>query len=248
MKQIFFVIMVLIMSCTSAYAQELRVATEEFPPFNYLENNEVKGISTEVVKAVLAKVGIQAEIKIYPWARLYRMATEEANVLAFSMGRMPDREAHFHWIGPIAPPIRAALFKLKTRTDMTINSLEDAKRYEIGVVRDDGGHRILLAQGFEQEKNLFPVTQGEQNIHKLLAGRIDLFFSDNMFVLTKTKALGLPLDRLEEAFVFMEIENYMVLSKQTPASLVERLRQAFEQMKAKGTIEAIAQKYLQALQ
>ena len=248
MKQTLFVIILVMLGCMSVYAQEIMVATEEFPPFNYLENNEVKGISTEVVKATLAKAGIQAEIKIYPWARLYRMVTEEANVLAFSMARMPDREAQFHWIGPIAPPIRAALFKLKTRTDITINSLEDAKRYEIGVVRDDGGHRILLAQGFEQDKNLFPVPQGEQNIRKLLAGRLDLIFSDNMFVLTKTKALGLPFDQLEEAFVFMEIDNYMVLSKQTPETLVERVRQAFEHVKAEGTVEAIAQKYLRALQ
>ena len=225
-------------------AQEITVVTEEFPPFNYLENEEITGISTEVVRATLTKAGIQAEVRMYPWARAYWMASEQPNVLIYTLARTPDREDLFTWIGPIVPPIKAALFKLTTRTDIVMTSLEDAKQYRIGVIRDDGGHQMLLQYGFENEKNVFPVAQGEQNLKKLLAGRIDLFFSENLFVTMKMKTLGLPLDQVEEAFLVMEIENYMAFSKQTADTVVERVGTAFEQIRAEGTVTTIVEKYL----
>lgn len=225
-------------------AQEITVVTEEFPPFNYMEDGEITGASTEIVRATLAKAGIQADIRIYPWARAYWMATEQPNVLIYTLARSPEREELFKWIGPIVPPIRAALFKLKERTDIVLTSLDDARQYQIGVVQNDGGHQILLQYGFEDEKNLFTVTKGDQNIRKLLAGRIDLMFSDSLFVTMKAKELGLPVEQIEEAFLAMEVENYMAFSRQTPDDVVERVRTAFEQLKADGAVEAIITKYM----
>lgn len=248
MKKLLFTLIILMLSVNFINAQEITVVTEEFPPFNYLENEEITGISTEVVRATLTKAGLQANIRLYPWARAYRMVSEQENVLIYTLARTPEREELFKWIGPIAPPIRAALFKLATRTDIVITSLEDAKQYNIGVVRDDGGHQILLQYGFENERNLFPVAQGEQNIRKLLAGRIDLLFSENMFVTMKMKALDLPLSQIEEALLAMEIPNYMAFSKQTSDAMVERVRAAFDQIQAEGTVDTIAEKYLKVYQ
>jgi polar amino acid transport system substrate-binding protein len=243
MKQMICALLILGLITGVVGAQEITVVTEEFPPFSYTENGEITGASTEIVRATLAKAGIQANIRVYPWARAYWMASEQKNVLIYTLARTPEREELFKWIGPIVPPIRAALFKLKKRTDIVLTSLDDAKQYDIGVVKNDGGHQILLQYGFEDKKNLFPVTKGEQNIQKLLAERIDLFFSDSLFVMMKTKELGLPVEQIEEVFLAMEVENYMAFSEQTSDELVERVRTAFEQLKADGTVEAIIDTY-----
>jgi polar amino acid transport system substrate-binding protein len=248
MKHLFWILVLFVGMSNLGLAQEITVVTEEFPPFNYMDNGKLVGISTEVVQATLARAGITAEIKVYPWARCYRMVSEQANVLAFSMGRTPDRENLFVWIGPIAPAIKTALFKLKQRSDIVITSLEDAKKYKIGLIRDNAWHTTLRQQGFEDDKNIFPVTQREQNLQKLFAGRIDLLLDNNLNARSKTKALGLPVDQIEEAFVLRELETYMALNKQTAETLVTRIRTAFEQLQAEGVIEGIAKKYLNLLQ
>ncbi len=41
----------------TAFAQKLTIYTEEFPPYNFTEGNEIVGVSTEVVEAVMNKAG-----------------------------------------------------------------------------------------------------------------------------------------------------------------------------------------------
>lgn len=247
MKCLIIILVLATSLITTSFANDLKVATEEFPPLNYSENGKIKGISTEVVEAVLARAGITAGIEIYPWARCYRMVLEQPNVMAFSMGRTPEREDLFIWIGPIAPPIKTAFFKLKQRGDILLTSLVEAKKYKIGVVRDSGGHKVLLAEGFEDEANLFPVSTIEQNLKKLFSGRIDFLFYNNMTVLTKTKELGQPPSQLEEALVFGQFETYMALNKNTDKATVTKMRTAFEQIRSDGIIRDIEKKYLNLL-
>ena len=91
----------------------------------------MKGVSTEVVLAVLKEVNVKAKIELYPWARAYQIATTKKNHLIYSIGRIPERENLFHWVGTIAP-YKTSLYKLKIRKDIKIGSLNDAKRYTIG--------------------------------------------------------------------------------------------------------------------
>jgi polar amino acid transport system substrate-binding protein len=247
MKLLFWMLALLVSTINLGLAQEITVATEEFPPFNYTENGKLLGISTEVVEAILARAMITAEIKVYPWARCYGMVSERANVIAFSMGRTPDRENLFIWIGPIAPAVKTVLFKLKQRSDILIPSLEEAKKYKIGIVRASGGHKVLLQHGFENEENIFPVAQLEQNLKKLFSGRIDLLFYNNMSVMTKAKNMGLPVAQIEEAFVFGEFGTYLAINKQTDETIVKKIRTAFEQLQAEGVVKDIAKKYLSLL-
>ena len=50
------------------FAQELRIVTEEYPPYNYRDpvSENAKGVSTEIVNALLRELGIHAKIEFYP--------------------------------------------------------------------------------------------------------------------------------------------------------------------------------------
>jgi len=74
-----------------ARASDLLIVTEELPPYNYQEDGVAKGLSTEVVQAVLAETGLEAEIQFYPWARRYIMAQNRTNTLIYSMARIQER-------------------------------------------------------------------------------------------------------------------------------------------------------------
>ncbi|QTA89746.1 substrate-binding periplasmic protein [Desulfonema magnum] len=248
MKKIIFALM--IVSLTSlADAQEIKLVTENWPPMNYEKNGDVTGIATEIVQATLNKAGIKAYPHIYPWVRAYRMASEQKNVLIYTIRRTRKRDPLFKWICPLVPSQSVFLYKLKKRTDIVINSLEDAKKYTVGEVRGDAGADFLLKHGFVKNKNLELVARGEQNIKKLFAERITLILDTELSLAYLTKSVGKPFDQLEKAFLLYEggEDICMAFSKTTPDELAERVRAAFEEVRAEGTPEAVMEKYLKSL-
>lgn len=57
------------------------MVTENLAPYNMIENGQIIGMSTEVVQAVLSRVGAAPRIEILPWARAYDGALHVDNVL-----------------------------------------------------------------------------------------------------------------------------------------------------------------------
>ena len=64
------------------------------------------------------------------------LEVENKNVLIYSIMRTEQREKLFKWIGPLTP-LRTRIFSLKSRNDIVINNIKDAKKYKIGLVRGD---------------------------------------------------------------------------------------------------------------
>ncbi len=236
-------ILISILLCTVwAEAAELRIVTEEFPPYNYFENGKLTGISTEVVQAVLKEVGAETEIEVYPWARAYKVASEHKNVLIYSIGRIKEREELFNWVGVIAP-CNLCLFKLKERKDINIQVLEDARKYEIGVLREDMCLQYLLNKGFV----IKTVTNADENsIRMLMKNRVDLIPFDELGFAYKIKILGFNPSDFEKIFFLEELSGglYMAFSKQTSENLTEKFRNALDRIKADGTYNLIINKYL----
>ena len=245
MKHLMFAVM-MILSAESVSALEIKVVTENIPPLNYEENGKIVGISTEIVRAVLEKAGIAVNITVYPWARAYSMASEQENVLIYSIAKTQERENLFKWIGPLYP-FTESLFKLKKRKDIAVHSLEDAKKYKIGVVREYAVHQMLRSQGFEDGKNLDAVSAQELNIKKLFKERVDMIVGSALDLSwrMKTQPDLPPFEELEEAFALKEIftEIYMAFGVKTSDEVVSQVRTAFEQLKAEGKIDNILQKY-----
>ncbi|WP_241566972.1 ABC transporter substrate-binding protein [Hahella sp. KA22] len=236
----------LAISPTNLPAAEIKVVTTDFPPYSFEENGEIGGMATEVVKAVLAKSGVGvSSFRVYPWARAYKLAQTEPNTLIYSIARSSEREPMFKWVGEIAP-FRVNLYKLKSRSDINISSLEDAKRYVVGGEYQDIKQDYLVKQGFEVGKNIVLMPEDELNIRMLFAKRIDLIpFSE----------FSLPVMLKQEGFAPAEVEKvltldgisynlYMACSLGTPDATVDSLRSALQTLWDKGEILAIQQKYL----
>lgn len=229
----------------SANAQELTIVTENFRPYNYEENGKVTGIATEIVQAVFDKMNLQTPIEVYPWARAYQMALEQPNVMIYSIVRSPEREKLLKWVGPLCPRVNMYLYKLKKRPDIQLNSLEDAKRYTMGVVRDSLPHQYFRQKGFEENRNLYLISTQDALIKNFFMERVDLIMSDDLQYAKQAKALGFSPDDMEQAFPLSElnIEFYMAFNLQTSDELVGKVNAAFEQIKAEGKIDAIIEKY-----
>lgn len=228
----------------SAFGEPIQIVTEDYPPYNYEVNGELTGFSTEVVKLIVQKLGMQAQPKLLPWARAYLIALKNKNTLLYTTTRNQERENLFKWVGPLAPRT-LFLFKLKTRDDIKINSLEDAKKHRIGVVIKGAFSQNLISKGFVVGKNINQVSNEEQNIKMLFLGRIDLIGNVELYMAYELKSLGLDFTQLEKVYEFPDNSSYyMAFNKKTPDTIVNSFQKALDELKQDGTYQKIAEKYL----
>lgn len=222
-------------------AQELRILTEEFPPYNYSESGQPKGLSTDVVRAALAKAGLTAEPEFLPWARAYLTAQNRKNTLIYSIARIPEREQLFTWVGVIAP-YNTSLYKLAERTDINVTSLEEAKAYSIGVSLEDVIYQYLKGEGFAK---LDLVGEDVLNLRKLALGRLDLVaFAEASFHQRIAKE-GLDPALFERVYRLDNIGDslYMALNKDSDPELVTAITDGLDAIKANGTYDQILADY-----
>ena len=240
MKKLFVMVaLVFVVSVQPAMSAELTILTENLPPLNYLKDGLLVGPSVEIVKEIQRRVGSHEQIKVYPWARAYKMALEDENVVLFGTTYTKVRHDKFKWIGPLAT--KRDILVAKKGSGIKINSLEDAKKVKrIGTLRDDTRERLLKSLGFT---NLEPVSDEQKNVKKLALGRIDLWAYKKPGLKTVCELAGVDYDEIEEVFHLREIDLMIAFSKKTSDSIVQNWRNAFTEMLADGTIMQIRRKW-----
>lgn len=219
-----------------AQAVDLRVYTEEFPPFNFTQNKQITGVSTEVVTRILKDVGLSARIQSLPWKDTYSLAQKQKNTLIYSISRRREREKLFKWIGVITPTTYSVI-ALTSRKDIHISRLEDLKKYKIGTTEDDVVEKWLLSKGFALTD--FVRTSGENPTLKeyksLLNKRIDVWPAPDAlaFHVVRQEGHSNPQAVIQKAFPLEELSDgyYMAASLQTPDEVVARLAQALTKFK-----------------
>lgn len=230
-------------------ASELRIVTEELPPYNMTQGGLVTGMSTEVVQAVLKDVGIPAPaIQSMPWARAYDIALNSENVLIYSITRTPQREKLFKWVGVIAPT-QWYLFARSGRNLPTLKAVEEARKHQIATVNEDVGEQYLVAKGFVIGRNLQSSNKYEFNYEKLKLGRVDYWIANELNATWLARQAGDDPDRMLVRALplpdLMQDEGLnMAFSLKTPDAVVERFRRSLETLRRNGTYDAIKRKWL----
>lgn len=221
----------LFFSCSLSAQPPLRVVTELSPPHQTLHDGEVAGLSTELVKAILATAGVSAGIELYPWARSFRIASSQANVLIYNIARTPEREAQFHWIGTVAA-YQLGFVALTHRSEITINQLTDASRFSIAVQRDDLAAHYLMKNGFKVGEQLVLAADITESWQLLLNGKVDLVVDDPVALSGMTAELGVAETDVRFVYAITELaqQTWLAASMQTSVELVERLKQAHQQV------------------
>ena len=239
--------LLLLVNFSSYGSNFIHVVTEDWPPFNYIDKSgEIAGSSTQVVKKVLDKANIEYDIRLYPWARSYEMALSNDNTLIYSILRTPNREKLFKWVCPISGEVNLFLYKLKKRNGLTINNIEEAKNYNIGVTRNDFPHVRLKQLGFK-DAQLFLSPKDKSNIIMLLNERIDFVVESKETmetVLTETQFSMADVVPVIPLNTQVENVNCMAFSLKTEDKIVESVRQALKEYNAtyyfSGEFKALA--------
>jgi len=244
MKQV-LVFMLLTLATHSVQGKQVNIVTEHLPPFQIVENNIVSGYATEVINAALSHTDLESSIQGYPWTRAYNMALNNKDTCIYSIARTPNREDLFHWVGKITYT-DSYFIGLKSRTDINIKSIEDAKKYKVAVIRDDVTHQTMKSYGFEENKNLY-IVNNTYSLLKLLhdSKSIDLILADDLTIKYRAIFNNLSPD-LFTTFHKMNITPFvffLACSKSTQPAVLEQLSHGLKTIKENGMKDKIEAKW-----
>jgi len=231
--------------------EHLNYLTEEWAPFNYREN-EVTGISVEILEAVFRHLGVnrsREEVRIVPLAEGFEAARNETGTVLFSIVRTPEREPQFKWAGPFT---RAGfvLFAPRSR-NITISAPEDLNRYRIGAVQDSIENDLLISQGVSRSDLVSGKTPADL-LQMLEEGSIDLWATGDLAGRHQMKQTAKDPDGYEVVYSLSENDFYFIFSRDVPDTLVRAFQHALEAVReeedAQGVsdYERIIYKYLGA--
>ena len=236
------VLLSLLFFCGSpVWADELTILTEEWKPISFSgEDGKPTGLAVEIVQEILRRLNVPDTIEIVSWARAYRMALNDPNVVLFAMTQTPEREQLFKMIGPIA--VGKKTFYAKKGSGITISSFDEAKQLTaIGVYRDTAAEQILTQKGFT---NLTITSYPIQNVKMLMKGRIDVLSGENLTIGELLAEAGLSRDAMESVYSFGENRLHIGMSKGTSETIVQAWKAALEEMQQDGTFSRIFHKWL----
>ncbi len=244
------ILLLLLHPCAAVSKDSWNIMTEELPPYSFLKDSRVHGISADILLLLMHKNGISIDrknIQQLPWARAYAMAREVPGSILFSTVRTDEREPLFKWVGPITS-LTLGLVALKER-NIELHSLEDANKYTIGTIRDGVAEKLVLMGG-GRESSLDKIASPQANIKKLQAGRIDLFAFSVASARYLTIDLGLDPDMFETVYILKQADLYFAFHLDTDEQLIRAFNQTLQEMKqpaADGTsaVDRIAAGYLE---
>ncbi len=218
------------------------VYTNRSPPTTLIkeDGSGLTGFSVEVVQELKKRVGNTSKIHLVPWVRGYKNVKSKPNQAIFTGSRNAARENIHHWI--IHLTTRRSVFYAKKGSNLTISSIEDAKKYRIGVLREGNREKYLKTRGFNR---LQSINSEEQNIKKLFANRIELIFQSAIEAASNLKKINRKFDEIEPKFTVFQNDSYLMMSKNgTPMETVQRWQKAAKKMKSDGTFKKIAEKWV----
>lgn len=210
----------------------LTFITEEYPPYNYLINQQLAGRSIDLLEAIFAETETplsRHDIHYYPWIRGYELALNQPNTVLFSTTRTAAREAQFHWVGPIAQDHVALL--AHRSAPITIDSLSQAikRKLTVAVIREDIGAQALLEDGYP-ESLMIPAIDNRSALHMLIHGRVDLWAYSADVAAWIAESEGYPKNSLIPVHTLSDASLYFAINQSTDQRLILRMQQALDKV------------------
>lgn len=242
------------------------VVCEEWPPFEFIQNDKPSGIDVEIANIIFKKLNISVEYKILPWKRAWAMVeTGEADAV-FSLSRKKTREPYVWYPTENMWISEYVFFVLKENKKNDFKGYESIKKdkLSVGVVGGNSYHSSFwnafpytdgstefkgdLSSNTILNPQLQSVTKLDQNLVKLVGGRIDLFIADKTIGLYTVKMKGFS-DKITFYDVVIYSKPYPIaFTKNSKYPNIKDIFKKFElelkKMKDSGEYQIILDKWL----
>ena len=156
------------------------------------------------------------------------------------MIRNKERENKFFWVGKLST-LHSNITTLKSRKDITINSIDDISQYNLSVSRGDFGEYYLKKIGFKEGENLYLTVKHNYMWKMLYNGRVDAVFTNNITAKSEIQNAGLNPKLAKKLFDFDNVSTdlYLAANINSDPSLLKDFQDAYKKIKNNGKLDNI---------
>lgn len=166
--------LLLFFAANMAFAEKIAMAIGDWPPYT-AKKNSGENIVEKLVAEAFKLEGIEVELKYYPWQRVYVDVTKGKSVGSFPWVKNPQREKEVLFSTDSIMNLKEVFVYRKDSTfDWKIH--DDLKKFRIGGTVGYNHVKMLQEHGVTVQK----ATKDEQNLKKVMAGKLDAFPIDFM--------------------------------------------------------------------
>ncbi|WP_408005495.1 substrate-binding periplasmic protein [Pseudomonas huanghezhanensis] len=228
--------------CSLARADQYQLVTEEWAPYNYSQNDQLTGMTTEIVRAIMALTGDDFDVVVLPSMRSSRVLKTRPKTILFSMFRNTEREALYKWVGPI---VEESIYPYQLFSSKDpVNSLEQLLHAPRITTRNAGLiPEVLQSKGFTNlDKS---ATSSLQLYRMMLAGRTELIVGDTAAgVAYYSRQLNIAPGMLRQVPVELYRSSlYIAFSLDSEDHVVAAWTSALEQLRQSGELARIQRRY-----
>lgn len=221
-----------------AFAEPMRLVIIDFPPFFSIveEGKPLSGFSVELMREMERRTGGGGEVAVLPIARMLKVVEEDPNYLSVAVFTEP-RAASFKWLDEIGVEKQV----VATRKGNRVSSLDALPRNTtLGVLMSSSMETLATKMGF---RNLEAVRGEDQNLKKLLRGRIDAWLSYQGLIGLECKRNGLDMSSFDFSDPVTVVRGYFITSKKTDEAVFKPYSDAFKAMRSDGAFDRILKQY-----
>ena len=260
MKKIISLVMVLVMAtavfsaCGSKSSdsksdgdgkQVLSMATNaEFPPYEYVEGEDVVGIDVDIAQAIADKLGMELKVDNINFDSIIPAITSGKDDIGVAgMTVTDERKKNVDFTDSYATGVQVVIVredsKITDVKDLTTKGANNTIGVQLGTTGDIYCTSDIQDKGFGKVQQF---NKGADAVQALVSGKIDCVVIDNQPAKEFVKAnKGLKI--LDTEYV---TEDYAIAVAKDNTELKDKINGALNELKAEGTIQKILDKYIKA--
>lgn len=260
MKKIISLVMVLVMAtavfsaCGSKSSdsksggdgkQVLSMATNaEFPPYEYVEGEDVVGIDVDIAQAIADKLGMELKVDNMNFDSIIPAITSGKDAIgAAGMTVTDERKKNVDFTDSYATGVQVVIVredsKITDVKDLTTKGADNTIGVQLGTTGDIYCTSDIQDKGFGKVQQF---NKSADAVQALVSGKIDCVVIDNQPAKEFVKAnKGLKI--LDTEYV---TEDYAIAVAKDNTELKDKINGALNELKAEGTIQKILDKYIKA--
>lgn len=219
-------ILFLLLAVTGARAEQVRLVTFEYPPYEYFDGKAADGLAVRIVREVFRKLERPVSIQVLPWKRALHLVRTGGADGIFTAYKTGERLQYLDYSKTVLMPQVVSVWTRRDADvgfDGTMESLADT---DIGLVEGISyGPVVDAAIQAGLLRSLDYVPESANNVRQLLSGRIEAVIMNRYGAIHHLKQEGALEDVVELQPEVSSVPSYIAFSRKNDLA---GLRDAFD--------------------
>jgi len=247
MNSLKYCFLFLLFFSTICHSSTVTIRADEWYPINGIPDSDKPGYMIEIAQMIMAEHGHTVEYRIMPWKRSVQQVRDGS--FDCVVGAYKEDAPDFLFPDDAWGSI-ASSFYVKKGSDWLYKGMESIKSVKVGVIggyaySDTFDEYILESKGSSMVQVINANNALEQNIKKMLKGRIDVVLESHLVMEAKLKTMGLSNEVAFAGELVAAEDMYIACSpaRSTSKEYTKYFSEGIRKLRSSGKLKQILDKY-----